>query len=93
MWSLTPREYAALKRQHRDSLAPWLSMHAAIQATLHNAHFQKDGGGRWSQNDFMPKQLEATQVEPEPTWKRTMMILREQFTAARDKFRKERERG
>lgn len=29
-------------------------MHAAIQATLHNAHFKRDGGGHYKAAEFMP---------------------------------------
>lgn len=53
-WCLSPREFDALRRQwqhHQDRQA---AFHAGIQATLHNAHFTRDGGGRFTPAEFMP---------------------------------------
>lgn len=56
LWCLTGREYEALRKVHEASVLRLHSMYAAIQATLHNAHFKHPAGesGRFQMDAFMP---------------------------------------
>lgn len=53
LWSLTPREYAELRKQwkrHHDR-AEWQV--ASLQATLYNANFRGEGDAAYLPEDFM----------------------------------------
>ena len=51
LWSLSPREYNALRKVYEQSRDHTTSMYASLQATLHNAWFQ---GRKFTAADFMP---------------------------------------
>ena len=56
VWCITQKEYNALKAVHEASVMRTHSMYAALQATLHNAHFKHPRGEseRFQMADFMP---------------------------------------
>ncbi len=51
-WALTPREFSALRKVWLDAIERTNYMHASLQATLFNAHFQNDGLP-WTAEDLL----------------------------------------
>jgi hypothetical protein len=51
---MTPREFAALRRVWMAGIERSQYMHAAIQSTLYNAHFDT-GGVPWTPEDLLGK--------------------------------------
>ena len=54
LWSLTPREFSALRQVWLDGIERQNYLHASIQATLYNAHFDSDGTP-WTPEDLLGK--------------------------------------
>ena len=53
--SITPREFAALKKWWDRRRQDTLDLYAGIQVTLHAERFKKRGGGAWEPSDFLGK--------------------------------------
>lgn len=54
------REFNALKKVYLDAQRPMQIMYAQIQATLHNAHFKRPGGGRFMAEEFLGEKVPQT---------------------------------
>ena len=56
VWTISIREYNALKKVHQDHVLRTHAMYAGLMATLHNAHFKHPRGEseRFQMADFMP---------------------------------------
>lgn len=52
LWSLTPREMAELRQVWLDGIERQNYLHASIQATLYNAHFDHQGTP-WTPEDLL----------------------------------------
>lgn len=90
LWSLTPREFEALKRQHERSHVPAMWMHAAIQATLHNAHFRGENQPAFQASQFMPPEFRPAPAIPKPgeePWRKIMAAIRPKLEMQLERFK------
>lgn len=87
-WCLTPREFAALRKQYERDRDLTLQIHACLQATLHNAHFR---GSQHPQafraEDFMPGGRKPQTVEE----KKALIGAQMEMIAARFRAKRQAE--
>ncbi len=60
VWGITPREYAALKREWKQSRLHLDYRFGELQYTLHKAHFE----GRFKIEDFLPEKPKESAAKP-----------------------------
>lgn len=84
MWTVTVREYEALRKVHESAATRIHSMYAALQATLHNAHFKHPQGDsvRFQVDDFMPGGRKPQSAEEKAAiFSAQMMAIKETIRA------------
>lgn len=82
-WRSTPRELAA-KRKVFDQAREFLqSLHASIQATLHNAHWLTEKGQKpFTPQMFMPGYKDEREAKPD--WRKDLEAFKRQLPAKPD---------
>jgi hypothetical protein len=69
-WSLTPREYSALREIHEQSLYRW----ALQQSAYYNVHFRGKGEPAWEPDHFLGKKLRS--VKPRQSISEKLEVMR-----------------
>ena len=86
-WAMTPRELASHRKVFDHGREFDLSLVAAIQATLHNAHFRHSKSDPVFEPEmFMPDYKPPTKTVG-PQWKRDLEHVRKQFETVPDPAR------
>ena len=80
LWSLTPREFSALKAEWAEYREFQARQVAGIQATMSNAWFKRSDGQHFVADDFMPGGRKPQSVEEKRA------VIRSMLTRAAQKF-------
>ena len=81
-WRSTPRELAAKRKVFDQSREFFQSLHASIQATLHNAHWLTEKGQKpFTPQMFMPGYV--SEREAKPDWRKDLEGFKSQFAPAK----------
>jgi len=82
-WRSTPREIAARRRVFDQSREFLQSLHASIQATLHNAHWLTEKGQKpFTPQMFMPGYKDEREAKPD--WRKDLEAFKSQLPAKPD---------
>lgn len=69
-WAATPREFAARRKVFVEAREHAASMYAAIQATLHNAHFRTERSQPvFTAEMFLPGYQAKQRAKPDESWR------------------------
>lgn len=82
-WCSTPRELAAKRKVFDQSREFLQSLHASIQATLHNAHWLTEKGQKpFTPQMFMPGYKDEREAKPD--WRKDLEAFKSQLPAKPD---------